>query len=423
MFFFKINAYPMSRLATLYRTNADGYTSQWRVWAGEKNGHAYIATEFGRVGGALRISSKEITTLGRHDSELAHAKHQAKKKWQDKQSKEGYVISQSHADAALHAHPSQGEEEKEVKVNIRKNVKKEEEEEDVPVLPMLANTAVLLRDKDAIKGMKWPVAVQPKIDGFRCIARVTGHARLTSRKNIPYKGFQSIRDAIDMLRLPKKGFGSGRFYLDGEFFVDTDGDFGKLSSAVKKGQTREDYDLPELQYIVYDCFDLDFMEVPYLERANMISTLLKGTRLVALGYDLAHSLEDVDYRMMEYLENGDEGLMVRALDSPYVLRKRSKYLLKHKEFQDSEFKIIGHAEGEGQDAGTVIWQCETTDGLHQFMVRPMGTRKHRSQLLKHAKDYYGRMLTVKYFGLDPRTNIPRFPVGKAVREDFDYAPT
>lgn len=403
---------------TLYRTNAEGYTSQWRVWTEtDDDDRAYLVTQFGRVGGALRKSPKEITTTGRHDTPLDHANHQAKKKWLDKQAKEGYVTSIERSDAALH-------EEGGGKARPAKRAKAGAaivQGDDVPILPMLANVAVLQRDRGTVKGMVWPVAVQPKIDGFRCVARVSGGARLTSRKNILYQGFQSIRDAVDTLRLPKEGFGSGRLYLDGEFFVDTEGDFGKLSSAVKKGQTRPGYDLPELKYMVYDCFDLDHMDAPFSERTKLIDRLfrLAPPQLVALGCDMAHSLEDVDARMAEYLARGDEGLMVRALDSPYVLRKRSKHLLKHKEFEDSEFKIVGHAEGEGQDAGTVVWQCETPGG-NTFMVRPMGTREHRGELLDRAEEYYGRMLTVKYFGLDPRSKIPRFPVGKAVRESFDY---
>ncbi len=124
--------------------------------------------------------------------------------------------------------------------------------------------------------------------------------------------------------------------------------------------------------------------------------------------------------MAEYLADGHEGLMVRENDSPYVLRKRSKHLLKLKEFTDSEFEIVGHKEGAGEDAGTVVWQCVTPDGEHTFWVRPMGTREHRAELLAAAEANHGRLLCVKYQELSP-DGVPRFPVGKAIREPFDLA--
>ena len=49
------------------------------------------------------------------------------------------------------------------------------------------------------------------------------------------------------------------------------------------------------------------------------------------------------------------------------------------------------------------------------MVRPTGTLEERGKMFKNGKKYVGKMLTVKYQELS-EDGIPRFPVGKSVRE-------
>jgi len=385
--------------STLYRTNDEGHTVQWRAWAEERHGKAYLCTESGRVDGKMKLTRREITEPGRQETTLAKAKYDVQKKWQDKQAKEGYVCNLDDAAQA------------------QKQVKGEAV---VPVLPMLANAAVVDKAKGTVKNITWPCLVQPKIDGFRCVACIASEPVLFSRKNIPYVGFASMRALLAALPLPKKGFGSGRFYIDGEFFI-ADMSFNALSGLIKRGQHHEEYDLPALQYRVFDCFDLDFMDTPFGDRIAFARKLLAKAmdkRVHALETVQADSLAHADALLQSFLEHGHEGLMFRCPRSPYVLRKRSNHLLKYKVFQDSEFEIVGFKEGQGDDKGTVIWECVTADRLKTFSVRPMGTREHRAELFDHGSEYIGRKLTVKYQELS-EDNVPRFPVGKAVREDFD----
>lgn len=409
---------------TLYRESDDKRLAQWRVWVTEDDdGRAFVHTEWGKVDGKLQRGSREITEPGRKATVLEAARHHADKKWKDKQSKEGYSAKRATAAAAQHADGPPAKKARRKSASGKSASKGAIAEAlEVPVLPMLANTAKIDRDADAVKGITWPAAAQPKIDGFRCVARVTGGAKLFSRKNVEYQGLPSLRAAIDKLRPPKAGFGSGRLFLDGELYVDTDGDFGRLSSAVKKGQTRPGWEVEGLVYRVFDCLDLDHMDTAFAERHEFLAGLLERAdpALELLETAVVGSVAEVDAKMAEWLADGNEGLMLRELGSPYVLRKRAKWLVKHKEFIDAEFEIVGHKEGAGADAGTVIWVCKTTDGAQTFSVRPMGTREHRAELLAHASDYYGRPLTVKYQELSP-DGVPRFPVGKWIREDWDLA--
>ena len=62
---------------------------------------------------------------------------------------------------------------------------------------------------------------------------------------------------------------------------------------------------------------------------------------------------------------------------------------------DGEYKIVGFTEATGNDAGTVIWECETPNG-QTFRVRPRGTHEYRTELFQNGNDYIGKQLTVRY---------------------------
>ena len=52
-----------------------------------------------------------------------------------------------------------------------------------------------------------------------------------------------------------------------------------------------------------------------------------------------------------------------------------------------------------------------------FSVRPKGTIEMRRDWFKNSKKYIGKKLTVIYQELS-ELGVPRFPVGKSVREGF-----
>ena len=82
-----------------------------------------------------------------------------------------------------------------------------------------------------------------------------------------------------------------------------------------------------------------------------------------------------------------------------------------------EFKIIGFHEGKGDEKGLVIWDCTTNKEEKPFSVRPKGTAEQRKDLYDNGKKYIGKKLTV-IFQEYHESGIPRFPVGKAIRENY-----
>ena len=115
----------------------------------------------------------------------------------------------------------------------------------------------------------------------------------------------------------------------------------------------------------------------------------------------------------KFMNEGYEGIMFRNEGANYLPHYRSKHLQKYKEFQDDEFEIVGGKEAEGEDRGTVIFECKSKSGT--FWVRPRGSREYRKRLLVDILNLTGKKLTVRYQNLT-EYGEPRFPVGIAVRD-------
>lgn len=118
----------------------------------------------------------------------------------------------------------------------------------------------------------------------------------------------------------------------------------------------------------------------------------------------------------EFVEAGYEGIMLRNAAGVYRANYRSNDLQKYKEFIEDEYRIIGFTQGDGRDAGAVVWVCETEDGK-EFTVRPRGTMEKRREWFSQGDSYIGMNLTVIYQELTEEGK-PRFPVGKAIRQGY-----
>jgi ATP-dependent DNA ligase len=400
---------------TVIRTNDKGQTTQWRAWVEEDNeGQALLCTESGVVGGKLRTSRRVIREAGREDTCLDKARQQATKKTDDKINKEGYALIPSKNTKRKRTATTAAEEAAETK-----KLRVTSDKDDDPI-PMRARPLKI----DMVHKMKLPMAAQKKIDGFRCIVsfETKNEVTLLSRTRALFKGFPTLKAQLKELhaRLPTQEFGSGRFYLDGELFI-PNLDFSELSSQLKRGQNRFDYDPPNIQYRIFDCFDRDYPDHPFSERYAFVQQFypVDDTAVIhVLNNVLAETEEDVFRLLREFIAGGDEGVILRALHGLYEYRKQSQYMYKFKQMEDDEFIIVGYKEGEGSREGTVVWECQANTSEETFYVSPVGTHEHRAQLFQDAERYIGYLLTVGYQEIQ-ESGCPRFPTGKGLRPGFD----
>jgi DNA ligase-1 len=277
-------------------------------------------------------------------------------------------------------------------------------------LPMLAHKW----DTHSSK-IKFPAALEPKFDGFRCLAKKEdGVVYLWSRKGKALDIPAEIK--AELSKILEEGEAT-----DGELYRHGWG-FQRIASAIKKRTA----DTAGLHYYIYDAPVLGkSFQDRFLNRWTGIPTSLASepvfvegtTRIVLCPNKIVNSAGEVMEGQAQAIENGYEGAMVRNLSSEYLFKNRSMSLLKVKDFEDAEFQIIGGKEGQGREVGMVIFKCKTDSGV-EFDVRPRGTQEERSLMWQNLQSYIGKPLTVRYQGLTDEGSL-RFPVGLHVRPDWD----
>jgi DNA ligase-1 len=128
-----------------------------------------------------------------------------------------------------------------------------------------------------------------------------------------------------------------------------------------------------------------------------------------------NSREEVDKYFDMFRKDGYEGAIIRT-DAPYE-HKRSKNLLKYKEFQDDEFEIVDVNIGKNQTIAESFTIRLKNDKLcNATLAFPDEVCK---EILENKENYIGKMATVCYFGIT-NDGLLRFPVVKAIdRQSYE----
>ena len=262
----------------------------------------------------------------------------------------------------------------------------------------------MLADKyDPKKHNKFPYYSQPKLDGIRCLISKDG---MQSRSGKPIVSCPHILEALDpfFAKYPD-------VVLDGELYTHSLRDnFEKIVSLVRKTKpTMKDYIETSnlVQYHVYDAI----MDGDYEDRlaflAENLSDAYEPMVQVLQTFPITHQ-EQIESLLSKFLEQGYEGQMLRVPDSPYE-GKRSKNLIKHKEFEDAEFEIVSIIEGKGNWAGYCkAVEIRLPDGTtQQSGVR--GSFDMLKDVLYNASSYVGTEVSVRYQNKTADGKL-RFPI-------------
>jgi DNA ligase-1 len=435
-------------------------------------GFATSRITHGYINGKRQETLRDYNTgknIGRSNetTPLAQCISETRRKWTDKKEKEGYSETKP-ADC--------GEGYGDISGNQYGDEEDGEDNEagsgGAPFLPMLAQT---FNPADAAvvgatgvagaskkkKVITFPCFVQPKLDGLRCVSYATHSAAgaagaaaevaLQSRTGAFFTGLPHIAAALRPYLSQHPWM-----VIDGELYTDQM-PFEELAGLIKKKKIT-DADkarLTKVKYHVYDIYDRKNENMPYSERLDVLASAVRRCGCVANDTVTASTaavrvlrsavaataaaaeaeadaataavvvlvrtekvavLADFRRLFAEFVESGYEGIMLRNAAGVYRANYRSNDLQKYKEFMEEEYRIIDFKEGEGRDAGAVIWVCETADGK-EFTVRPRGTMEQRREWFNNGAKYIGKNLTVVYQELT-EDGKPRFPVGKCVREGF-----
>jgi len=212
--------------------------------------------------------------------------------------------------------------------------------------------------------------------------------------------------------------------LDGELYNhEYKDDFNKIMSLIKKQKpTKEELFEAEkkVQYWVYDILtgeDDQSTESERIKRRDEWFEKIDSDVLVRVPSVWVKDQEHYDKVHEHFLSLGYEGTMARMPEGKYKRAGRSQQLLKRKDFEDDEFKILDIEEGKGNRsnmAGAVI--CSTPRGL-VFGAGIKGDEKLRLDLWNNKEKYIGKMATITFFGYTKKEDgVPRFPVYKGINE-------
>lgn len=243
-------------------------------------------------------------------------------------------------------------------------------------------------------GWAGPCFSQPKHDGIRCIAMNSG---LWSRRGKELLGAPHIMEAL------RPAFDKNpNLIFDGELYNHRlHDDFNSIVSCVKKQQPTFEDLLTSRQFIEYHIYDLPSNNGRFADRYNQMTDIICGISefIVPVETFYCDSEEALNTEYELLLERDYEGQIIR-FNNLYE-NKRSKFLMKRKEFIDQEFPVVMIEEGAGNWAGYAkSVMCRLPDG-RTFSAGLKGDQAFAAQLLIDADKYVGKLATVRYLNLTP----------------------
>ena len=230
--------------------------------------------------------------------------------------------------------------------------------------------------------------VQMKYDGHRCLVTRNSSGIIAYSRN--GRVIKSINHIISKIQMPMGMTIDGELYIHGKSLQE-------ISSLVK----REQPGTRELEYVVYDVVN----DLPYNQRFNIISNLVLGPSARVAPTDKSVDKSHLTPLLSSAISMGYEGLMLRQCRYPYEPGKRSKALVKVKEFLDHEYKVVGITTSAD---GWAVLTCVTETG-GKFGVSAPGSIMERIEVARNHDKYLGRYVTVKFANLTA-DGIPFHPV-------------
>lgn len=241
-----------------------------------------------------------------------------------------------------------------------------------------------------------------KLDGVRCLVVSDENGKVTcfSRQGKIFETLGLVERAVEELGV--KGS-----VLDCEVcLIDNDSDdFQGIMKLIRK----KDFTIPNPVCKLFDLLSLDEFSSGtskriLSERLKNLSEVIPENHniLQVLPQRIVKSKEEYESLMEEAAEKGWEGLILRR-DAAYK-GKRSKDLLKCKNFEDAEYVVKKAEMGpfryvfEGQEREEEMLSCVTIEHKgHEVRVGSGWTIEQRRMFYKNPSSIIGKTINVQYF--------------------------
>jgi DNA ligase-1 len=269
--------------------------------------------------------------------------------------------------------------------------------------PMLATDV----DKVKEESIDWDNAfVQRKLDGHRCLSDEFIYSRGGKQHDVAH-----VQAAVD------NHPGLQALHLDGELYV-----HGLTLQAIGSLITRPREESLQLAYYVYDTVGNE----PFEERFKKLETATCGVvwgteqHLVLVETHKVRNMAEAMLWHRKWVKEGYEGTILRHGLGGYEDDKRSKRLIKLKDFTDLEVAITGWelgtpivVKGVTYQVPVLSYEHKAEDGTKVGKVTAMGdaAEKHAEYLALLAGENIGRLMTIEHFKFTP-AGVPNIATAK-----------
>ena len=274
--------------------------------------------------------------------------------------------------------------------------------------------------------ISYPVRVEPKLDGIRCIAiKRAGAVTMFTRSGSPIETLPTIKSVLEEAPWDD-------FVLDAEVMGR---DWNESASVVMSHKTAKDDSgmiLNVFDAMVFDDWRDQSNDSPLEDRIAVAKELVAQVASEHVVQVEGITAANQDQLLKFYgkaIETGFEGIMVKKLGSPYIF-KRSDSVMKLKPCATYEGVIVGHYEGNRGSKREGLW-----GGFLVVMPNGIVTKvgggyndKIRAEIAIDPDGWIGKIMEVEGQP-DPLTTDGltsdgkvRFPVFCRVRDEADVDP-
>lgn len=266
------------------------------------------------------------------------------------------------------------------------------------------------------------IALQPKLDGMRCIANESG---LKSQDGKIIPGAHFITEALAEVFKMYPGLS-----LDGELYNhDYHDDFEGLMSLLKKETRTPAQDEEIKNKVQFHLYDLPSSNGSYRVRYSQLEEhimpmLSRHGSMFELTYTEFHNIKSAEHAIelveefnTTCLETFYEGSMVRIADEGNYKSGTSKELFKVKKFQDDEFQIVEVLEGKGNWAGHAKALRVKLPNGNICKATIKGEMPYCKKLWEDREKLIGKWATVNFLRYSKKGML-NLPVVKSIRWDI-----
>ncbi|RSS78836.1 ATP-dependent DNA ligase [Streptomyces sp. WAC06614] len=300
-----------------------------------------------------------------------------------------------------------------------------------PVQPMLANTAASVAEALAALG---PCSVEEKLDGIRVQVHRDGE-----RVGVYTRSLDEITGRLPEVVELARSLPGDRFVLDGEVIgLDAQGRPVPFQAVSSRVGSRLDVAAAVRSLPLTVCFfdvlaagGRELLDLPARERHAALAELVpqaSRVRRLAVEDPVAQVVQAEEF-WAQTLRRGHEGVMVKALDSPYAAGRRGKQWLKVKPVHTLDLVVLAAEWGHGRRTGllsnlhlgaraadgTFAMLGKTFKGLTDEMLRWQTERLRELATGDDGFTVRVRPELVVEIAYDGLQSSPRYPAGVALR--------